>query len=126
MMSRVPPAVRARRAVSESALQTAIIDLARRLGWLVAHHHDSRRQIRPGVHVGDRDAAGLPDLTLVRDGRLLFCELKGSRGRLRPAQQQWLDALALVAANAPETVGVHVWRPDSWDEIERVLMGGRA
>lgn len=121
-MSRVPPAVRARRSTSESGFQQAVIELAKRLGWRIAHHHDSRRQVRPGVYVGDKDAAGLPDLILVRDGVLLFAELKSATGKLRPAQRDWLEALAAVAERAPDVVGVRVWTPDSWADVEQTLM----
>ena len=124
MSGRVPPALR--RPVSERSFQSAVIDLARRLGWLVGHHHDSRRQIGPGKHVGDRDAAGVPDLILVRGNRIVLAELKADGGRLRPAQKTWLDALRAVEADAAGRVLVRVWTPSSWDEIERLLMGGAA
>ena len=125
MSGRVPPAVR-RPPVTERSFQTAVIDLARRLGWLVGHHHDSRRQIAPGKYVGDRDAAGIPDLILVRGNRVVFAELKAERGRIRPEQHTWLDALRAVESDAAGRVLVRVWTPGSWDEIERLLAGGAA
>lgn len=121
MPSRVPPDVRARRAITERAFQTAVIDYARRSGWLVAHLHDSRRQVAPGVHVGDRDAAGFPDLVLVRGSRVLFAELKTETGRLRHAQVLWLEALRAVESDAAGRVLVRVFRPSDWPEIERTL-----
>jgi hypothetical protein len=80
--------------MTERDLQSTIVQAARMFGWLVAHHHDSRRQVRPSVFVGDADAAGLPDLVMVRRDRVLFVELKREKGRTTPAQDQWLDALA--------------------------------
>lgn len=121
MPSRVPPDVRARRAISERSFQTAVIDYARRCGWLVAHLHDSRRQVAPGVHVGDRDAAGFPDLVLVRGQRVLFAELKAETGKLRPAQVLWLAALRAVERDGAGRVLVREWRPSDWPEIERTL-----
>ena len=124
MSGGVPPAVR--RPVSERSFQAAVIDLARRLGWLVGHHHDSRRQIAPGKYVGDRDAAGVPDLILVRGNRIVLAELKAEKGKLRPAQRTWIDALRAVESDAAGRVLVKVWTPNSWDEIERLLIGGES
>lgn len=115
-MTAVPPAVRK---VSERALQTAVIELARTLHYSAFHVGDSRKQVRRGGHlrlVPDPDAAGMLDLILVRE-RVLWVELKAERGRLRPAQQRWIDTLL----NAGQEV--HVWKPSHWDsgEIATVL-----
>jgi hypothetical protein len=58
---------------------------------------------------------GYPDLTLTRNGRLIFAELKADGGRLRPDQELWLEALRKIAAE------VYCWRPTDWSEIEDVL-----
>jgi len=100
--------------VPERTFQRSVISLAKMLGWHVAHWHDSRRQVRPGVFVGDADAAGFPDLVLVRE-RLLVAELKRNRGRLTAAQECWLVWLADAG------VDCHVWRPRDWAEIEATL-----
>ena len=112
--------------MTERDLQRAVISLARRCGFLVAHHHDSRRQVGNGRLVGDRDAAGLPDLILVRGKRVVFAELKTEKGKLRPAQKTWIDALRAVESDAAGRVLVKVWTPSSWDEIERLLIGGES
>lgn len=119
-MTAVPPAVRK---VSEKAFQRAVIDLAQTLGWGVAHFHDSRRQVRPGVHVGDRSAAGFPGLVMIRHGRLLFVELKAEKGKLRPTQEHWIEALREAESDCAGRVLVRVWRPSDWDsgEIATVL-----
>jgi hypothetical protein len=85
------------KAMTEAQLQTQVIDMARFHGFDFAYHtHDSRRS-----------AAGFPDLVLVsiRQGRVLFRELKREKGRVTPAQQQWLDALTATGQDAC------VWRP---------------
>jgi len=69
-------------ALTEAELQATIIDTAELAGWLVYHDHDSR--LNP---------AGLPDLILVKPPRVVFLELKSDKGRVRPDQQIWLDAL---------------------------------
>jgi len=67
--------------MSEKAFQAAILDLAERLNWKSAHFHDSRREVRSKdgsrLVIGDKAAAGFPDLVLVRADRLVFAELKG-------------------------------------------------
>ncbi len=89
---------------TEEQFQQAVIDLAKALGWLTYHPHDSRRS-----------TAGYPDLTLVRGERLIFAELKSTTGHLSPAQRVWLAALA----DAGQTV--RVWRTEDWREIETEL-----
>lgn len=106
---------------SEASFQRSVMELAQIGGWKLAHHHDSRRQIRPGVHVGDKSAAGFPDLVLCRGDRVIFAELKTQKGRLSAAQIEWLDALRVVESNAAGRVTVRVWRPADWPEIERLL-----
>jgi hypothetical protein len=103
-------------AQSERAFQSAVLQLAHLQGFKTFHAHDSRRQIKPGVLVGDKDAAGFPDLVLCRPPRLIVAELKSERGRLRPEQREWLDLLAAVPS-----VEVFEWRPADWRDIERVL-----
>ena len=54
-----------------------------------------------GVH------AGFSDLIIVSGGRMLFLEVKGPRGRLRPAQRAFRDAvqaqgLAWALVRSPE------------------------
>lgn len=100
--------------LTEREWQAQVIDLARSTGWLVRHFSDSRRQVRPGVHVGDRLAAGVPDLLLIRE-RVVWAELKTDRGKLRPAQEVVIAALEAAGAE------VHVWRPRDIDAVVEVL-----
>lgn len=106
---------------SEASFQRSVMELAQIGGWKLAHHHDSRRQVRPGVHVGDHSAAGFPDLVLCRGNRVVFAELKAAKGRVSPAQEEWLAALRVVEGDAAGRVLVRVWRPSDWPEIERLL-----
>jgi hypothetical protein len=93
--------------MTERQLQAAVIQLAELLGWMTYHTHDSRRS-NPGY----------PDLTLVKDDRLLFVELKSATGRLTTEQTEWLRALGYCAS-------VATWRPEQWADgtIEAVLRG---
>lgn len=75
--------------MTERELQDALIKLAALRGWLVYHTWTS-------IH----SSPGFPDLVFARDRDLIFMEVKGPRGRLSPAQKQWLDALAAAGQEA--------------------------
>jgi len=69
---------------SEADVQRVVVEAAELCGWLVAHHPDSRKAI----------SAGLPDLILAHpSGRVAMWEIKSAKGRLRPAQRRWAEAL---------------------------------
>lgn len=98
--------------MSEAELQASVIELARLTGWRYYHTHDSRRSPH-----------GFPDLILVRLGRMIVAELKSARGVPTPAQEAWLDDLALVQDRSGGVVEVRLWRPADWSsgEIEARL-----
>ena len=89
---------------AEEQFKQAVIDMARLHQWLVYHTYDSRRS-----------APGFPDLTLVRDGKLIFAELKVGKNNPTESQRRWLTELR--RANC----AVYLWRPCDWREIEQVL-----
>ena len=101
--------------ISERDFQSQVIDLARSCNWRLAH-------FRPGKSAGGRWATqmsgdiGYPDLTLVRDDRLVFAELKTSNGQATPEQVEWLQAL-----DAVEHVTAQLWRPSDLDAIATLL-----
>jgi hypothetical protein len=64
-----------------------------------------------------KDRPGFPDLVMVRDGMLLFWELKAARGRVRPEQGEWLMRLGAV-----EAVEAEVMRPADWESMIKRLM----
>lgn len=94
----------------EAGFQATVVQLAELHGWRLYHTHDSRRS-----------NPGFPDLVLVRDGVLIFAELKSETGRVSPAQTEWLAALEHVEREAPGVVSTHVWRPRDWHTIEHIL-----
>ena len=107
---------------TEKQFQAAVVQYAKLRGWHVRHTYDSRRS-----------AAGEFDLRMVRGERMVVAELKVQGGRLSPAQKEELERLETFASgvnkaihgvpwsNPTVGVGVHVWRPDDWPEIEDVL-----
>lgn len=102
---------------SEREWQDLVCEIATAYGWWWRHFHDSRRQVAPGVHVGDADAAGVPDLMLGHPDRtgLVWAELKHGRGRLSDSQQEMCDHLVRSGEE------VWVWWPADIDEVLDVL-----
>lgn len=101
------------RNMAEKTLQGRVELLARELGWLFYHTHDSRRS-----------QAGFPDIVLAypATGRLVVRELKTMKGTLSTDQQQWLAAFTTAG------IDTGVWRPiDLLDEtILRTLTQTRS
>lgn len=121
MPRRLTPQERVWRSLSEKQFQSKVMALARLYGWRVWHHSDSRRQVAPGVFVGDPDAKGLPDLILAhpRFG-VIFRELKKEvHSPLSPEQVEALAWLQHCGVNAK------VWRPSDEAEIEHLLSSVR-
>ena len=107
--------------MSEADLLAVVIELAQRLGWLVAHQRPA--MTRRGWRTAIQGDAGFPDLILVRGATdrlpssLLAVELKSDRGKTTAEQDEWLRVLGICGARSM------VWRPSDWasGEIERWL-----
>lgn len=93
--------------MTEAELQNCVRNCAQLFGWRFYH---------PWISV--KSARGFPDCAMVRDGRLVFAELKGTTGQLSAHQEQWLAELRKVPG-----AEVHVWYPRHWHDgtIEEVL-----
>ena len=103
---------------TEAEFQKQVIELAESCGWLVAHFHDSRKQAGDKL-VGDKQAAGFPDLVLARNGYVRFVELKAEGKYLTWTQKVWRDALN---TDTPFRVYAwYLWRPSDWDAITDIL-----
>lgn len=92
--------------MTERELQSGVVELARILGWRVAHFRPAMTKHGWRTPV-QADGACFPDVVLVRD-RVLFAELKAGRNRLSPEQAAWLEALREAGAEA------HVWTDADW------------
>lgn len=112
------------RDVSESALQTRVIETAKAFGWLVHHARPAMRQSGQWS-TPIQGAPGYPDLTMVRGGRVIFAELKTEVGKVTDWQERWLKELAFAGdpGSDPLEGGVecYVWRPSAIEEIAKVL-----
>jgi hypothetical protein len=103
-MVRREPAFSRLATMSETELQTAIVQAAEMGGWLVYHTHNSQHS-----------AEGFPDLVLVREV-VIFAELKREGQKPTPAQQQWLARLVVAGVMA------FVWRPSDLDQVAAALI----
>lgn len=101
-------------ALSEKQWQRQVIEYARLRGWRLYHHRPALNQSGRWSTALTGDA-GLPDLILVRGGRLVFAELKTDSGRVSQEQEQWLAALTACSCE------VYLWRPRDWQEVVEVL-----
>jgi hypothetical protein len=88
--------VRIHAQMTENDLKQAVLLLAYREGWTV--YHVPQATMRNG---GGR---GYPDLTLARDGEVLWIELKQEKGVLTSQQAQWISILPAS----------YVIRPSDW------------
>jgi hypothetical protein len=84
-------------------------------GWRWCHYEPAVRQSGAWATPlrGDK---GEPDYRAVRDGRLIFVEIKGDGGRLSAYQRDWIADLSEVAG-----VETYVWHPDNLDQAKEIL-----
>ena len=98
--------------------------IATMLGYVHVHFRPARTAHGWRTPASGEMAAGWPDLTLVRlrDGRLVFVELKGNgtdgkkRGVLDPAQVTVLEWLGRIPG-----AEVYTWWPTDLDKAARIL-----
>lgn len=103
----------------EKDLQKGVLDVARILGYRVAHFRAAQTKHGWRTPVA-ADGAGWPDLVLCKPGRLVFCELKVGKNTLSAEQATWLEALREAGQEA------YVWTDVDWNAgvVEDVLRRG--
>jgi len=94
--------------VLEKDFQEQVSHLAVLNKWMVYSIPDSRRATM----------SGWPDLTMVKNGRIIFAELKRKGGRVSDAQKHVLAELGAIPC-----AEVYTWYPADWQEIENRLKG---
>lgn len=104
---------------SERSFQGQVVAYARMTGWVAWEDKATNmpracRRCRAPIQ-WPRNAAGHPDLLLIRVPRVVWAELKSERGRLSDDQRAWIAALR---ASGQE---VYIWRPSDFEAIERIL-----
>ena len=105
--------------VSERDFQLAVVDLAKRAGWLVFHPLPALAKSGHYMTATQGDV-GYPDLTLVHRKRklVLFVELKSHTGRVSIDQTMWGAALTEAGAD------YRLVRPHDWVLLANHLLGG--
>ena len=102
--------------VSEKVFRQQVMNAARSLDWWVYFTWSSLNSPR-----------GFPDLVMLNPPRVVFAELKTTKGkastwkimksgRWAPGQVEWLETLRQCPG-----VETYLWTPRDWDEINRVL-----
>lgn len=93
--------------MKEEAFRQQVRKIARMYGWTLMYH----------THSSVRSDPGFPDEVLLNktQKRVLFIEFKSEKGRVRPAQKEWIEALQLCGQEAA------IWRPSDMEQIVKVL-----
>jgi hypothetical protein len=99
------------RKVLEADFSKAIVAYATQQGWLSHYERRSGHKGQDGTWRGS-GPKGKPDLTLVRDGVVLLCELKRETTYPTVAQREWLAALGDFG---------RLWRPRDASDAMREL-----
>lgn len=92
--------------MSEDALLSSVLEMAKVLGVLSAHFRPAQSKTGRWLTAVQGDGKGFPDVTFCGPGGVLFRELKATKGAVRPEQKVWLSRLSEAGADAG------VWRPE--------------
>ena len=110
--------------ISEAELQATVMQMFRAQGWLAAHFHDSRKEVRghggESKLVGDKDAKGFPDTVVTHpalEASTFFMELKREGLWPEPDQALWMEGLDIHRAFL-------IW-PSDLDWLELLSLQGR-
>ena len=99
------------KAMSEADWLAEVAAYAQEHGWRVAHFRPGRTAL--GWRTAMQGDAGFPDMTMARDGVVVFAELKASKkGLLTVGQERWIEALGPYA---------YVWTPADRAEMQEIL-----
>lgn len=100
---------------TEDEFKSKIMDTAKWHGWRICHVRPARKL--DGKWVTPIEGhAGLPDLILARDGRVLLIELKSATGKPTDDQIAWL----LAAGD-----NGRLWKPNDWPKALALLSAPR-
>ena len=95
--------------MSEEEFTAWTIDLFRSQGWLV--HHDRPARTSQGWRTAIQGDAGFPDIVAVRNGKVVFAELKSEKGKVSAEQKKWFDHMPGVGRSVIAGVFRPVDRP---------------
>ena len=125
--------------ITETQFATQVEDLLERFGWRWLHIKPSIMQSGQWASSMNTKGKGWPDYTCVREGRLIFAELKDRLSHTTPEQDDWLGDLRECVKHItlePVAVGkmtllphgklipsieVYLWRPADFEKIMEIL-----
>ena len=99
------------RQISERDWQSHVVKVATAKGWKHYHPPDNR----PVNGRIQKVVSGFPDLCLIKNGRMIFAELKREKGIVSEEQQAWITAIKECG------IEVYVWRPSDIHTLVDVL-----
>ena len=102
------------REISEASFTAQVIEQARWRGWLC--HHCRPAQDRSGRwKTPIQGDPGFPDVLCLRQDRVVLAELKAMRGKVTPAQEEWLKQANRAVVES------YLWKPSDILTIEEIL-----
>lgn len=101
---------------TEKGFQTEVLRIARRAGWTCNHTYKAK--LRDGTWRTTTTLKGMPDLTLIKPGRLGFLELKKPGEHPSPEQ----EAVVALLQTVPGVFAHIVW-PADWPMLMDLLTG---
>lgn len=105
---------RTRDLTTEAGFQSEVIRQAKKSGWTVNHTY--RAKLHDGTWRTTTTLKGMPDLMLVKPGRLGFLELK------RPGADPSPEQVAVVALlQTVPGVFAYIVHPSDWPDIVELL-----
>lgn len=120
--------------MTESALQSHVLDLGSLYGWRRVHFRPALTS--KGYRTAYTGDDGFPDVVMARNGCTVIAELKNACNSASEAQWEWLASLAggtveefkrlhkrseFGGCVVNKTVLVALWRPKHLDVIEDIL-----
>jgi len=98
----------------ESDVQRQIIELLKRNKFLTIRFNsgaiqDGKRFVWFYRICNNNRCSGLPDLAFMRNGKIYFCEVKATNGRLSDNQEKFIELA--------KSYGIDVTVADSWEQV---------
>lgn len=104
--------------MTEAEFLKQVLQFARLHRWRAAHFRPAMTRSGRWVTACQADAAGFPDLLLLRGLEAIVTELKVGTRKTTHEQDLWLASFG--AAGIP----AFIWTPKDWPLIERTLGSG--
>ena len=91
--------------IPESAIQSHIIQYMTMRNWFVMRLNSGMVENKYGGRIR-LAPAGTPDLLLIKDGKILFIEVKSAIGKITPLQEEFAEKLRSYGAEVILSRGI--------------------